>query len=307
MHHWRVVWMLFTKCSPTWLCVCWEVYLSCPCGLGNTRVSSCMPIYYVKLQVLRLQESCRKQAVDISREISRKPLAGGALLDWHMFYRTKSQSQREVRVVGAVMCSVCYPRVSPSVLCFTVCFTSKRPAGEPNPLVKVDFPLQKIGSLSLSFSQFFFFFVVSAGCSRSTNDDHKHATIISYHVKDPSKHEANQGLYCGVVAWPTRLAQGRGEGKEAEGHLQGGRKAASVPVLPQDHHGAQVRMPWQSTNLLVVVVGGGAGVVVGCCCCCNKTKKGNVFDFQQPRNGLWNVTLSLQRKYLRGTQVLLEI
>ncbi|CAN0545967.1 unnamed protein product, partial [Ectocarpus sp. 12 AP-2014] len=50
------------------------------------------------VQVLRLQRSCRKQAVDISREISRKPLAAGALLDWHSFYRTRAQSQREVKV-----------------------------------------------------------------------------------------------------------------------------------------------------------------------------------------------------------------
>ncbi|CBN76950.1 conserved unknown protein [Ectocarpus siliculosus] len=50
------------------------------------------------IQVLRLQRSCRKQAVDISREISRKPLAAGALLDWHSFYRTRAQSQREVKV-----------------------------------------------------------------------------------------------------------------------------------------------------------------------------------------------------------------
>ncbi|CAM9437734.1 unnamed protein product, partial [Scytosiphon promiscuus] len=50
------------------------------------------------VQVMRLQASCRKQAVDISREIYRKPVAGGVLLDWHSFYRTRAQSQREIKL-----------------------------------------------------------------------------------------------------------------------------------------------------------------------------------------------------------------
>lgn len=49
------------------------------------------------VKALRLQEACRKQVVEIAREMASKPFGGEQLLDWHSFYRTKSPSLREVR------------------------------------------------------------------------------------------------------------------------------------------------------------------------------------------------------------------
>lgn len=69
--------------------------------------------------MLRLQETCRKQAVEIARDNSRKPLAGGALLDWQMFYRTKSQSQREVRAGGrGGGLPSCFLPISHLIICY---------------------------------------------------------------------------------------------------------------------------------------------------------------------------------------------
>lgn len=55
------------------------------------------PRYVCMLKALRLQEACRKQVVEIAREMASKPFGGEPLLDWHSFYRTKSPSLREVR------------------------------------------------------------------------------------------------------------------------------------------------------------------------------------------------------------------